>query len=145
MGYKIVSPNEVNEVKSNGLGISYVFRDRLFKPIYIDLDQAYENLKNLLLTRIGERILQPTFGTKLFNILFQPNVFELIGEIKKTISEAVSYWLPYINLDVIDVVTNLDDPTLIHNVKITISFSLNEFETKTITLTVSDNAVVEVE
>lgn len=145
MGYKIVSPNEVNEVKSNVLGISYVFRDRLFKPIYIDLDQAYENLKNLLLTRIGERILQPTFGTKLFNILFQPNVFELIGEIKKTISEAVSYWLPYINLDVIDVVTNLDDPTLIHNVKITISFSLNEFETKTITLTVSDNAVVEVE
>jgi phage baseplate assembly protein W len=146
MAYNIISPNNLDQ-KTNpiGLGVSYISYGQLFKEISIDIDQAYENLKNLLLTRIGERILQPTFGTRLFEILFQPNVFELKELIHDIISEPVDFWLPYIILNEIEVTTNEDDPNLIHNIKIKISFSLNDFDTKTITITASDTGVVEVE
>ena len=143
MAYKIISPREVaSNTNTNGLGISLVSGDQLFQTNYISIDQAYENLKNLLLTRLGERILQPNFGTRLFNILFQPNVFQLKDDIQTTISEAVSFWLPYINLDVIDVVTNEDNPDLVHYAEITITFSINGFETATITLELTDTGTV---
>ena len=100
MGYNIISPNEINKTRSNGLGISYVSNaGQLFRPIYVDIDQALENLKNLLLTRFGERVLQPTFGCRLFEILFQPNIFELKDEIKDIIIQPVNFWLPYITID----------------------------------------------
>tara|TARA_R110002074_G_scaffold362660_1_gene535787 strand:+ start:3904 stop:4344 length:441 start_codon:yes stop_codon:yes gene_type:complete len=146
MGYNIVSPNEINKTRSNGLGIKYVSNGgQLFRPIYVDIDQASENLKNLLLTRFGERVLQPTFGCKLFEILFQPNVFELKDKIKDVILQPVNFWLPYITIDEIDVITNQDDPNLVHHVQITITFSSNGFDTRAITITTSETGVVEVQ
>lgn len=145
MGYQIMNPTAARPSRETGLGVSFQNGNRLFSSIYLDINQAYENLKNLLLTRKGERILQPTFGTRLFNILFQPNVAELSGDIETVINEAVNFWLPYINLNIVDVVTNLDDPNLVHHVSIRITFSLNDFETKTITLNVTDTGTIEVE
>tara|TARA_B100000963_G_scaffold229693_1_gene200337 strand:- start:17927 stop:18367 length:441 start_codon:yes stop_codon:yes gene_type:complete len=146
MGYNIVSPNEINKTRSNGLGIKYVSNGgQLFRPIHVDIDQALENLKNLLLTRLGERVLQPTFGCRLFEILFQPNVFELKDEIKDIILQPVNFWLPYITIDDVDVVTNQDDPNLVHHVQITITFSISSFETRAITITASETGVVEVQ
>ncbi len=146
MGYNIVSPNEINKTRSNGLGISYVSNaGQLFRPIYVDIDQALENLKNLLLTRFGERVLQPTFGCRLFDILFQPNIFELKDEIKNIIIQPVNFWLPYITIDEVNVITNQDDPNLVHHVQITITFSINGFDTRAITITASETGVVEVQ
>jgi len=146
MGYNIVSPNEINKTRSNGLGIKYVSNGgQLFRPIHVDIDQALENLKNLLLTRLGERVLQPTFGCRLFEILFQPNVFELKDEIKDIILQPVNFWLPYITIDEVDVVTNEDDPNLVHHVQITVTFSISSFETRAITITTSETGVVEVQ
>jgi len=146
MGYNIVSPNEINKTRSTGLGIKYVSNGgQLFRPIHVDIDQALENLKNLLLTRLGERILQPKFGCRLFEILFQPNVFELKDEIKDIIIQPVNFWLPYITIDDVDVVTNEDDPNLVHHVQITITFSISSFETRAITITASETGVVEVQ
>jgi len=146
MGYNIVSPNEINKTRPNGLGIKYVSNGgQLFRPIHVDIDQALENLKNLLLTRLGERVLQPTFGCRLFEILFQPNVFELKDEIKDIILQPVNFWLPYITIDDVNVVTNEDNPNLVHHVQITITFSISSFETRAITITASETGVVEVQ
>lgn len=145
MAYNIISPNEVQRTNPIGLGVSYISNGQLFKEISIDIDQAYENLKNLLLTRLGERILQPTYGTRLFEILFQPNVFELKEAIHDIITEPVNFWLPYITLNEIEITTNEDDPNLVHNIRIKISFSSNDFDTRTITITASEIGVVEVE
>ena len=76
MGYNIVSTEEINSSET-GLGIGFTASaGKVFSPIRITIDQALENLKNLLLTRIGERYMQPNFGTQLLNILFEPNVSE---------------------------------------------------------------------
>ena len=36
------------------------------------LTKREANLRNLLLTRVGERVMQPDFGTTLHNVLFEP-------------------------------------------------------------------------
>jgi hypothetical protein len=35
------------------------------------IEQASSNIKNLLLTRKGERVGQPNFGSDLFNVIFE--------------------------------------------------------------------------
>jgi len=149
MAYQIINSNTVNTptaTRDRVLGISLNFNGPgIFEPIYLSDTQALENLKNLLLTRLGERILQPTFGCRLFDILFQPNVFELKNEIKDIIIQPVNFWLPYIIIDEVDVVTNQDDPNLVHHVQITITFSISRFETRAITITASETGVVEVQ
>jgi uncharacterized protein len=144
MGYRLQNVNDVTQQNEVGLGVSFSANTSLFAPIYTTTTQTRENLKTLLLTRIGERIMQPTYGTDLITILFEPNLSSLKSEIQTLIQEPISYWLPYINIESIDVVTNEDDPTLIHNIKITINYSVDNFELNTITI-VSDDSSVRIE
>ena len=58
------------------LGISLPFNTRegsLFDLTFLSIDAAITNLKNLLLTRKGERVNHPQFGTNLQDYLFEPN------------------------------------------------------------------------
>ena len=42
----------------------------IFKSSYTTEEQAISNLKNLILTRKGERPFQPLFGTDVYSLLF---------------------------------------------------------------------------
>lgn len=144
MAYNIVSAEEINS-RETGLGISFTAPiNKVFSPIRITIDQALENLKNLLLTRIGERYMQPNFGTQLLNIIFEPNVSELKTEIEDIIREPVSFWLPYISLDAINTITAEDQPQFPHNAKISILFSVDGFERKNITLVANTTGTIEI-
>jgi hypothetical protein len=61
MPYQIV-PSVVNSNSIVSLGLSYS-GNTIFSPVYVSLTQITNQLKDLLLTRIGERINQPTYGT----------------------------------------------------------------------------------
>ena len=138
MAYKIISvDNNVNTVAGTptALGISYKSNDRIFTSIYTTTEQSLENLKNLLLTRVGERYGYPQFGSHLLNVLFQPITDELKSEIHELITGPVSVFLPYINIDAIDVTTQLDDPNMLeYTVSIKITFSVGNFDTRAILL-----------
>ena len=97
MGYRIISTetSTVNTATPTVLGISYKSNDTIFTPIYTTTEQALENLRTLLLTRVGERYGYPQFGTHLLNILFEPNVNELKTDINEIINSKVSHFLPY--------------------------------------------------
>ena len=57
-------------------------------------------LKNLILTRKGERILNPSFGCDIWQVLFEPIDGGFIeNKIESTILDAVSNWLPYLNIN----------------------------------------------
>ena len=140
MGFQVVRDIETNSLEGIALGISY----ETMRPIFVSIDQTLENLKNLLLTRKGERFYQPLFGSDLLEILFEPNLSELKEEIQEIITEPINFWLPYVNIESIDIVTAEDDPTLNHVMKISINVSINDFETETITFTVDDNGALEV-
>ena len=140
MGFQVVRDIETNSLEGIALGISY----ETMRPIFVSINQTLENLKNLLLTRKGERFYQPLFGSDLLEILFEPNLSELKEEIQEIITEPINFWLPYVNIDSIDIVTAEDDPTLNHTMKISVNISINDFETETITFTVDDNGTLEV-
>ena len=86
MGYKI-QPVQTNlAVDNTALGVEINFNGPgVFVPVYSTDQQSLNNLKNLLLTRIGERYDNPTYGTNLLNIIFQPNVEELKSDIATVI------------------------------------------------------------
>ena len=108
------------------------------------MDQALENLKTLLLTRVGERYGNPEYGTFLLNAIFEPNVAEIKDDIKDLIVPKISNFLPYIDIQDINIVTAEDDPTLNYNIQITITFSVAELDTRSLTITAAENGMLEV-
>ena len=65
------------------------------------LEQAKSNMRNLLLTSKGERVMQPEFGSTLTDVLFNQGE-DVETEIDEAIREAVSNWLPYIIINEIN-------------------------------------------
>jgi phage baseplate assembly protein W len=127
MPYQIVNVNDISQETPNGaIGIKLPFNGTtgIISSTVTSLEQAISNLKNLLLTYKGERINQPNFGTDLPQVLFQPNLSNLKTIITEIITDAASYWLPYINITSIDIVTADDDPDLTYEIKISISFNV---------------------
>jgi phage baseplate assembly protein W len=143
MGYQIISVTNTN-VDTNVLGISYKSATGIFRSIYVSMDQALENLKTLLLTRVGERYGNPEYGTFLLNAIFEPNVAEIKDDIKDLIVPKISNFLPYIDIQDINIVTAEDDPTLNYNIQITITFSVAELDTRSLTITAAENGMLEV-
>jgi phage baseplate assembly protein W len=65
------------------------------------LEQAKSNMRNLLLTSKGERVMQPEFGSTLTDVLFNQGE-DVKTEIDEAIREAVSNWLPYVIINEIN-------------------------------------------
>lgn len=59
---------------------------------------ATQNLKNLLLTNPGERMMDPDFGVGLKRYLFEMRTEEVNYEMNSKIREQVSKYLTYINI-----------------------------------------------
>jgi phage baseplate assembly protein W len=96
----------------------------IFSVNYTTLTQAKDNLKNLILTHKGERIMNPEFGCDIWKLLFEPIIEDDIDrQIENTIVDAVSIWLPYLNIDTIvfDYDSNDIDS---HTINLDIKFSL---------------------
>ena len=107
------------------IGLKLPFnRDKsgLFGRTQTTLEQAGSNIKNLLLTSKGERVMQPDFGSRLRELLFEQYTEDLTERIKQEIQEAMSIWLPYIDIAKVDVIQNETNPT---ETKVDIDFSLN--------------------
>ena len=96
----------------------------MFAVNYTTLTQAKDNLKNLILTRKGERLMQPEFGCDVWRVLFEQmdgNTIE--SSIESSILDAVSIWLPYLNIDTI--VFDYDENDIDNNrITLDIKFSL---------------------
>jgi len=90
-------------------------------------EQAISNFINLLLTRKGERFMQPLFGVGLMDYVFDQNTREFQDLINDEIVMQSDMWLPYITINklIIDntpTQANLNDG---HGVGILISFTVN--------------------
>ena len=75
MAYKIVEIDTNTLTPNRAIGVKFPFNaPGVFKKTFTTFDQASTNIKTLLLTRKGERYIQPNFGTDLLNVIFEPNV-----------------------------------------------------------------------
>jgi len=114
-----------------------------FKLNYTTLDQARTNIVNLLLTHKGERYMQPDFGTNLRRFVFRPNTKSLESDIKRELLNAIKFWLPFVNIDSINVDRNIQNiDQYIINVSITFSVvdDITEFTSVTFNFS-SDGSV----
>ena len=71
---------------------------------------AKQNLKMLVLTSPGERIMEPEFGVGLKRYLFELATIGLEQTIKQRISDQVSKYLPYVRMGNILVHTSRTNP-----------------------------------
>ena len=116
--------NPIDFEKDVAVGIKLPFGkpNGLFAQSFTTEEQATSNLKNLLLTRKGERPYQPLFGSDVYSLLFENIDLDLDGRISDTLSEDIKFWLPYIVIDNIDVQTEPDR----NFVKIQLRFRVTE-------------------
>jgi len=104
IGKKVVK--DTTEFNDYAYGITLPIRrgsDGYFELAYSSFEQARANLLNLLTTNKGERIMQPEFGTGLQSLLFEQMTDELESEVTEIITKSVNFWLPYINIEEIEV------------------------------------------
>jgi phage baseplate assembly protein W len=141
MAYRIQTVNDITTESEIGLGVDLSFGNPgIFKTLYTTNDQAKANIRNLLLTRKGERYNLINFGTNLLSIVFQPSTPDIKELIDLEITGALSSWLPYIVIQGLEILTVEDDPTLLHTIKITLKYTVDGFNTDAITITASEDS-----
>lgn len=100
-------PIDTQKDTAVGIGLPFSGHSGLFHLNYTTEKQAISNLKNLLLTRKGERVMQPQFGWIGWEILFEQNTPDLIERLKRGTRQDIGYWLPYINIEELNVAPRL--------------------------------------
>lgn len=114
-----------NNYKVLGIGINTSSdKNGIFATNYTTLSQAKNNLVNLIMTKKGERVMQPEFGCDIWKLIFEPIVRDDIDtKIEFTINDAVNKWLPYLHID--EILFDYDDAAIDkHAISLDIKFSL---------------------
>lgn len=94
----------------------------LFQLSYTTEQQAISNLKSLLLTRKGERLFQPNFGSDVYSLMFENINSDLSSQLDESLRVDIEYWLPYIIIDDINIEVIEDR----NYVRIELSFKVTE-------------------
>ena len=118
------------------VGLSFPLRRDKFNDFAMtknSLEQAQHNLKNLLLTSPGERAMQPEFGSNIRAICFEQIDKNLPVTIDKEVRNAVEIWLPYINIQEVNTLTEDQDQNKIH-VEIKFSTTLSPQSKESVTI-----------
>jgi phage baseplate assembly protein W len=99
--------NPLDLQKNIAIGVSLPFN----KPItstYTTKDQIKSNLINLLLTGIGERLMNPLFGTELRKFLFEGISEDNVENLKDSLLNSINFFIPDITVIEIIIAPNAD-------------------------------------
>ena len=105
-----------------GVMLPFCKPNGLFQLSYTTEQQAISNLKSLLLTRKGERLFQPNFGSDVYSLMFENINSDLSSELNESLRADIEYWLPYIIIDDINIEVIEDR----NYVRIELSFKVTE-------------------
>ena len=67
------------------------------------LEAVKVDMRNLLQTELGERIMQPNLGVRLREFLFEPFTEDVKLSIQNSIIDTFSFWLPFVEIVKLDV------------------------------------------
>ena len=121
---------------SSGLAarLPLVFSDN-FGPYDLITDYealATQNLKMLVLTNPGERMMYVNFGVGLKSFLFEQNAPSTYGDIDSRIREQAALYLPFLEIGKIDFSVPESNPDLFPNkISIKIHFRVIPLQIKT--------------
>ena len=69
-----------------------------------------QSIEIILRTRIGERVMRPTFGSRLHELVFAPANAETLGLAERHVAEALRFWEPRIDLTEVIAAFDQDEP-----------------------------------
>jgi phage baseplate assembly protein W len=119
----VIDTEEYNDY-AIGITLPIQIGNVAFNQSFTTDTQIESNIKNLLLTKKGERLMQPDFGCGLQELLFEPNDSDLETKIEDIINNAVSFWLPSVTVAAIDITSEPSQKDVNRiNVKITYRFA----------------------
>jgi phage baseplate assembly protein W len=125
LGKKMMIDSKQFEDYAIGITLPIQIGNTAFNQSFKTADQAKSNIKNLLLTKKYERLMQPEFGSGLQELLFEINDDQLADKIENTIVDTMAMWLPYITVDNIDI-RQSDELKNSNTVEVSISFRVGD-------------------
>lgn len=75
----------------------------------VDVNAVKQSIKNLLLTRPGERPFQPVLGSELYRILFEPMDVVTVELMKGVITDCIGNYEPRVKLQEVAVNPKYDE------------------------------------
>ena len=108
---KRINPLDLQPRKA--IGVSLPFSgDAVFIPTYQTKDAIKTNIINFFLTGIGERYMNPTFGTPLRNQLFENITQDSLTSVKDIIRQGLYLYFPNVVPSVMEVEGTPDSNTI---------------------------------
>jgi phage baseplate assembly protein W len=138
LGQKIVTDTKTYNDYAVGISLPIQITNVAFAQTFQTIDQLKSNIKNLLLTVRGERLMQPEFGSGLYELLFEMNTDEFNQTVEDEIRTSLQRWLPIVTVDeVIVEESNVLRDTNQFNVSLKFSVG-NSTESETVEFTVTE-------
>jgi len=101
--------NPLDLQKNIAIGVSLPFNGPgVFNKTYTTKAQVKSNLVNLLLTDIGERVMNPTFGCDLKRFIFEGITDENASLIAESVTNSINIFVPEVTVTNIVIVPNTD-------------------------------------
>jgi phage baseplate assembly protein W len=136
LGQRMVKDTIAYNDYAIGITLPLQIGNNAFNQSFKTIDQVKTNIKNLLLTKRKERVMQPELGSGLQELLFDFNDDFLADEIEEVITNSMEKWLPYVTMEEIDV-RQTDEFKDTNRVEISLTFSItNNVGMETVTFTV---------
>ena len=88
------------------------------------IEAVKNNIRNLLQTNQGERLMQPNLGLNLKRLLFEQINEEGLIAVQDSILDTFDFWLPFVEVRNIEILTNDNDKT-INNSEIRVKIEFN--------------------
>ena len=121
--------NPLDLQKNIAIGVSLPFNGPgVFNSTYTTKDQTKSNLVNLLLTSVGERVMNPNFGTELRRFLFDGITDSNLELLKNSLLNSIAVYLPDITVTNISVIPDTDHNLINLNVNYVVNISQNPDE-----------------
>ena len=96
-----------------------------FNKTRTTLQQTRSNIKNLLLTIKGERLGNPTFGSDLMRVIFDPDAGDIDSRIEEAIRASISEWMPYVSVKQLKPIADDRNPNQL-NVRIDFTIDIDQ-------------------
>ena len=118
--------NPLDLQKNIAIGVALPFNGPgVFKSTYTTKDQIKSNLINLLLTDVGERVMNPNFGTSLKRFLFE-GITNINNEaLIDSLNNSISIYIPEVTVTNIILIPTTDS----NLINLTINYYLNISQT----------------
>jgi phage baseplate assembly protein W len=106
-----IDPRDLD--KNIAIGVSLPFNaGGVFNSTYSTKDQIKSNIINLFLTKKGERIENPEFGTNINKLLFENINNDILSNLKQELYDSVNKFIPNITILNINITSEPDTNTI---------------------------------